>query len=139
MFRLYADMNQCRHIYFAGCHDTGYGSLLTPYRDKSDRITLLKAAGFHREFEELGLPIKELPSVFMSTPLTITKLGPPINPKLANSPTNGTIVSKSSNGLNGTPGTNGVSSTKPICKHFQKVPSPPPRPGSQGSIVTAQN
>lgn len=113
MFRLYADMNQCRHIYFAGCHDSGYGSLLTPYRGRSDRITLLKAAGFHREFEELGLPIKELPSVFMSTSLSGTKPGPPVNTKSANSPTNGT------NGSNGNYGANGIS-TKAICKHYQK-------------------
>lgn len=117
MFRLYADMNQCRHIYFAGCHDTGYGSLLTPYRGRSDRITLLKAAGFHREFEELGLPIKELPSVFMSTALSGTKPGPSVHTKSANSPTNGT---NGSNGLNGsTHNPNGIN-TKAICKHYQK-------------------
>ncbi|KAJ6001139.1 hypothetical protein N7481_001548 [Penicillium waksmanii] len=115
IFRLYADMNQCRHIYFAGCHDTGYASLLTPYKDKSDRITLLKAAGFHREFEELGLPIKEMPSVFMSTSLpTSGKPVSAVNTKLANSPINGT---NSSNGFNGT---NGAGPTKPLCKHFQK-------------------
>ncbi|KAJ5975567.1 Zinc finger CCCH-type [Penicillium waksmanii] len=118
MFRLYADMNQCRHIYFAGCHDTGYGSLLTPYKGKSDRITLIKAAGFHREFEELGLPIKEMPSVFMSTSLTTNgKPVPAVNTKLAHSPTNGT---SGSNGFNGTHGTNGAGPTKPLCKHFQK-------------------
>ncbi|KAJ5826055.1 hypothetical protein N7474_003193 [Penicillium riverlandense] len=71
MFRLFADLNQCRHIYFAGCHDTGYGSLLTPHRG-SDRITLIKAASFHRDFESLGLPIRELPSVFTSAPLANT-------------------------------------------------------------------
>lgn len=119
MFRLYADMNQCRHIYFAGCHDTGYGSLLTPYKGKSDRITLIKAAGFHREFEELGLPVKEMPSVFMSTSLTATgKPVPVAYTKLAHSPTNG---SNGSNGFNGIHGTNGAGPTKPLCKHFQKV------------------
>jgi hypothetical protein len=122
MFRLYADMNQCRHIYFAGCHDTGYGSLLTPYKGKSDRITLIKAAGFHRQFEELGLPIEEMPSVFMSTSLaTNGKPVPGINTKLAHSPTNGI---NGSNGFNGTHATNGAGPTKPICKHFQKVPFP---------------
>ncbi|KAJ5915577.1 hypothetical protein N7466_011510 [Penicillium verhagenii] len=77
MFRLFVDLNQCRHIYFAGCHDTGFGSLLTPYRG-SDRITLIKAASFHREFEDLNLPIRELPSVFMSTPLAVTKPAAPV-------------------------------------------------------------
>ena len=31
MFRLFIDNSQCKHIFFAGCHDTGYLSLLTPY------------------------------------------------------------------------------------------------------------
>ncbi|KAJ6145386.1 Zinc finger CCCH-type [Penicillium chermesinum] len=89
MFRLFVDLNQCRHIYFAGCHDTG------------DRITLIKAASFHRDFEDLGLPIKELPAVFMSGPLVGTKSSPvhSINTKMAPAPPNG---------------------TKAICKHFQK-------------------
>lgn len=68
MFRLFADIRQCQHIYFAGCHDAGYVTMLTPYTGKCDRITLIKGASFHREFENLGLPIKELPSIFMSTP-----------------------------------------------------------------------
>ena len=116
MFRLFVDLNQCRHIYFAGCHDTGYGSLLTPYRGRGDRITLIKAAGFHREFEDLDLPIRELPSVFMSTPLLNSK--PPTGP--AASPT----VAKFNGGNSAhyvSNGTNGANTTKPICKHFQKV------------------
>jgi len=103
MFRLFADLNQCRHIYFAGCHDTGYGSLLTPYRGRSDRITLIKAASFHRDFETLGLPIRELPSVFTSTPLATT---------------NGNI--KPVTPINGKP-TPPASLVKPVCKHYQKV------------------
>ncbi|KAJ5577985.1 Zinc finger CCCH-type [Penicillium hispanicum] len=99
IFRLFVDLNQCRHIYFAGCHDTGFGSLLTPHRG-SDRITLIKSAGFHREFEALGLPIKELPTVFQSSPLI------PANPK---STMTNTKVS---------PPTNSIKTV--ICKHFQK-------------------
>ncbi|CAG8906196.1 unnamed protein product [Penicillium nalgiovense] len=118
MFRLFVDLNQCRHIYFAGCHDTGYGSLLTPYRGRSDRITLIKAAGFHREFEALDLPIRELPSVFMSTPLVNSKppTGPAASPTVAkfNGGNGGHYVSNGSNGANG------GNTTKPICKHFQK-------------------
>lgn len=101
MFRLFVEINQCRHIYFAGCHDTGFGSLLTPYRGRGDRITLIKGASFHREFEELNLPIRELPSVFMSTPLGTTK------------PTTTLITTKP------TPITNGTK--PPVCKHWQKV------------------
>lgn len=107
MFRLFVELNQCRHIYFAGCHDTGFGSLLTPYRGRSDRITLIKAASFHRDFENFGLPIKELPSVFMSGPLIGTKPAPvaAINTKVPTAPSN---------------------AIKPVCKHFQKVWIPLP-------------
>lgn len=95
MFRLFADNNQCKHIFFAGCHDTGYLSLLTPYRGKSDRITLLRAAGFHAEFERLGLPIKELPEVFPSHNLMAPTTTPiPTQP---------------------------AAQSRPVCKHFQKV------------------
>ncbi|KAG2412979.1 hypothetical protein HFD88_010538 [Aspergillus terreus] len=94
MFRLFADNNQCKHIFFAGCHDTGYLSLLTPYRGKSDRITLLRAAGFHAEFERLGLPIKELPEVFPSHNLMAPTTTPiPTQP---------------------------AAQSRPVCKHFQK-------------------
>lgn len=119
MFRLFVDLNQCRHIYFAGCHDTGYGSLLTPYRGRGDRITLIKAAGFHREFEALDLPIRELPSVFMSTPLLNSKppTGPAV-PPIVTKFNGGNGVHHVSNGVNGV---NGANPIKPICKHFQKV------------------
>lgn len=118
MFRLFAELNQCRHIYFAGCHDTGYGSLLTPYRGRSDRITLIKAAGFHRDFEALDLPIKELPTVFMNTPLLNSK--PPTAPA-ATKVINGTHTSNGMNGSNSMHGANGANGIKTVCKHFQKV------------------
>ena len=69
MFRLFADNYQCKHIFFGGCHDVGYLSMLTPYRGNADRITLLKATSIHPEYESLDLSIREIPSVFMSTPL----------------------------------------------------------------------
>lgn len=69
MFRLFADINQCKHIFFAGCHDVGYLSFLMPYRGMADRITLLKGPSFHPEFRSLGLSISEIPYVFMSSPL----------------------------------------------------------------------
>jgi hypothetical protein len=40
--------------------------MLAPYRDNANRITLLKAANPSVEYESLGLPQKELRSVFMS-------------------------------------------------------------------------
>lgn len=104
MFRLFAGLNQCRHIYFAGCHDAGYLSLLTPYKGRSDFITLLKAASFHKDFETLGLPIKELPSVFMSTRLDAS---------------NPTVAAKNE------PTASGLAVKRPLCETFQKVLSLP--------------
>jgi hypothetical protein len=43
--------------------------MLTPYVNKMDRITLIKAAGFSPEFGTLGLRVEGFPSVFRSTPL----------------------------------------------------------------------
>lgn len=69
MLRLYAENAQCKHIYFAACHDAGYVSQLTAYRGHSDRFTLVKTSGlhFHDEFTKLGLGIEELPGVFRAT------------------------------------------------------------------------
>ncbi|PYH94405.1 C-x8-C-x5-C-x3-H type zinc finger protein [Aspergillus ellipticus CBS 707.79] len=98
MFRLFADNNQCKHIFFAGCHDSGYSNLLTPYRGRTDRITLLKGASFHSEYERLDLPVRELPSVFMSTPL-------------------GANGHHSTLTVNHSPPT---APSRPVCKHYQK-------------------
>lgn len=92
MFRLFADNNQCKHIFFAGCHDAGYLSLLTPYRGKADRITLIKTASFHPEYDKLGLPVREISAVFKST-----SASPPVG------------------------GNNITTATRPVCRHFQKV------------------
>lgn len=72
MFRLFIDNSQCKHIFFAGCHDNGYLSLLTPYINKMDRITLVKAAHLSPQFRDLGLRIEEFPSVFRTTSLDNT-------------------------------------------------------------------
>lgn len=64
MFRLFAENSQCKHIFFAGCHDTGYLSLLTPYRGKSDRITLVRTGAFSSEYTSLRLGIVDFPTVF---------------------------------------------------------------------------
>ncbi|KAJ3458950.1 hypothetical protein MRS44_013059 [Fusarium solani] len=72
ILRLYADNAQCKHIYFAACHDVGYVSDLTPYRGNQDRFTLIRTPSllFHKEFEKLGMNIEELHGVFRQTPLT---------------------------------------------------------------------
>ncbi|KAL4912920.1 hypothetical protein BDW62DRAFT_206071 [Aspergillus aurantiobrunneus] len=69
MLNLFANSNQCRHIFFAGCHDTKYLPMLMPFREKTDRLTLLKAASFHDKFANLELAVRELPDVFMTMPI----------------------------------------------------------------------
>lgn len=81
MFRLFADNSQCKHIFFGGCHDTGYLSLLTPYIGRRDRITLLRAGSFHSEYETLDLPIAELRSVFVTSPAVVPGGPAPPAPK----------------------------------------------------------
>lgn len=69
LLRLYAENAQCKHVYFAACHDAGYVSELTQYRNHHERFTLIKTSGlyFHDEFSKLGLPLEELPGVFRAS------------------------------------------------------------------------
>ncbi|RYP31910.1 hypothetical protein DL766_004195 [Monosporascus sp. MC13-8B] len=71
MLRLYAENAQCKHIYFAACHDVGYVSELIPYRGNRDRFTLISTPSlrFHDEFAKLGMNVEELPGVFRTAPL----------------------------------------------------------------------
>lgn len=69
MFRQFAENAQCRHIYFACCHDVGYLSELTPYINNRDRITLVRTPAFHQEFSKLGMRIEDFPNIFRTTPL----------------------------------------------------------------------
>ncbi|KAF5230810.1 hypothetical protein FANTH_13703 [Fusarium anthophilum] len=72
ILRLYADNAQCKHIYFAACHDVGYVSDLIPFRGNRERSTLIRtpSALFHKEFHRLGMNVEELPGVFRYVPLT---------------------------------------------------------------------
>jgi hypothetical protein len=70
IFRLFVDNPQCKHIFFAGCHDSGYVNTLTPHtKSAGERITLIRGSYFWHEFGSLGLQVLELPTVFRSTPL----------------------------------------------------------------------
>ena len=71
LLRLYAANTQCKHIYFAGCHDTGYITELTPFMGNSSKFTLVKTPGirFHDEFTKLGMCTEEFRSVFRHMPL----------------------------------------------------------------------
>jgi len=87
MFRLFADNSQCKRIFFGGCHDVGYLSMLTPHQG-NERITLIKGTGFNPEYYNLGLRIEEFQNVFRSAPLSgqgdpsIPFRGAPPNPRL---------------------------------------------------------
>ncbi|KAI8630776.1 hypothetical protein F5Y19DRAFT_33644 [Xylariaceae sp. FL1651] len=82
LFRLYAENAQCKHIYFAACHDVGYVSELTGYRGDRKRLTLVRSPGllFHGEFSKLDLNIEELPGVFRSAPLEGASVHTRVNP-----------------------------------------------------------
>ncbi|KAL1637779.1 hypothetical protein SLS56_000334 [Neofusicoccum ribis] len=69
-FRLFADSGQCKHIFFAGCHNTRYIPLLSPYLGKADKISLVKAAAHQPEYHSLGLPMEDFSSVFRDSPLS---------------------------------------------------------------------
>jgi hypothetical protein len=71
LLRLYADNTQCKHIYFAACHDVGYISELTPFMGNSTKFTLVNTPGvrFHDEFTKLGMGIEEFRSAFRHSPL----------------------------------------------------------------------
>ncbi|KAL2260302.1 hypothetical protein VTK26DRAFT_5724 [Humicola hyalothermophila] len=71
LLRLYANNTQCKHIYFAACHDVGYISELTPFMGQADKFTLVRSTGvrFHDEFAKLGMGVEELRGVFRHVPL----------------------------------------------------------------------
>ncbi|KAL2163262.1 hypothetical protein VTH06DRAFT_5318 [Thermothelomyces fergusii] len=71
LLRLYADSSQCKHIYFAACHDVGYVSELMPYMGNSSKFTLVKTPGvrFHDEFGKLGMGIEEFRNAFRHSPI----------------------------------------------------------------------
>lgn len=109
MFRQFVENAQCRHIYFAGCHDVGYINELTPYASNRDRITLIKTYAFHPEFTRLGMRVEDFPNIFRTTPLS----GEPIAHKLAPSPAKVTPVPRAPSAI-------GTASNNQVCYFFQK-------------------
>ncbi|KAF2084907.1 C-x8-C-x5-C-x3-H type zinc finger protein [Saccharata proteae CBS 121410] len=77
MFRLFSAIGQCKHIFFGGCHDAKYLSLVTPYRGKSDQVTLLRAADFDKKFENLDLGIEDFSPLFKSSTSHSTHISQP--------------------------------------------------------------
>lgn len=69
MWRLFVENSQCKHIYFAGCHDVGYINELMPYQSSREKITLVRTYAFHQEFNKLGMRVEDFHGVFRQTPL----------------------------------------------------------------------
>lgn len=69
LFRQFVENVQCRHIYFAGCHDSGYLGELEQYHGNRDRITLVRNHAFHHEFTKLGMRVEDFPNIFRTLPL----------------------------------------------------------------------
>ncbi|GAW15744.1 hypothetical protein ANO14919_051630 [Xylariales sp. No.14919] len=76
LLNLYADNFQCKHIYFAACHDVGYLSELTRFRGDRNRVTLIRSSGllFHDQFQRLDLGVEEFYGIFRTIPLDSTVL-----------------------------------------------------------------
>lgn len=69
LFRQFVDNTQCRHIYFAGCHDVGYINELIPHRNNREKITLVRNYATHQEFGKLGMRFEDFPGVFRTSPI----------------------------------------------------------------------
>lgn len=63
---MYAENVHCQHIYFAGCHDSGYASMLTSNASRKSKITLLRHTEFHPQFQELGFGVEAFDEMFLS-------------------------------------------------------------------------
>lgn len=94
LLRLYAENAQCKHLFFAACHDGGYVSELSPYRGQKERFTLIRTPGlyFHEEFTKLDLGIEELHGVFRPSGSAMD--GPYPKPHQAFTPYNGNMNAK---------------------------------------------
>ncbi|KAI9155427.1 hypothetical protein HJFPF1_08010 [Paramyrothecium foliicola] len=65
--RFYSRNAQCKHIYFAGCHDAEYTFSSTLFRGDTGRYTLLSTPDMvvNEYFQKLNLRVEELPDVFL--------------------------------------------------------------------------
>ncbi|KAF5027069.1 hypothetical protein F66182_838 [Fusarium sp. NRRL 66182] len=115
ILRLYADNAQCKHIYFAACHDVGYISDLTPFRG-NDRFTLVRtpSLNFHGEFNKLKMNVEELYGVFRETPLTYAAAQPKAFP--SNNTGNSTLTYSNSNSTS----TRGSANDSSICQFYAR-------------------
>lgn len=65
--RLYMRIAQCKHVFFAPCHDTGYLPVLESYRrEHASRMTLIETRDAEPGFLELGIERIRMPGIFRS-------------------------------------------------------------------------
>ncbi|KAJ8131384.1 hypothetical protein O1611_g2242 [Lasiodiplodia mahajangana] len=115
---LYAENAQCKHIYFAACHDVGYLSELTRFRGDRNRVTLIRSSGllFHTQFLKLDLGVEELPGVFRTVPLDAPTPYPKssLNTDLKSPPPSGPSATSNTTHSGG-----GTWDSQKICQFYQ--------------------
>jgi hypothetical protein len=73
LLRFHLANTQCKHIYFAGCHDKGYIPVLEEYSNvakQAARITLIETTKYDHGFARLGFKTAVMADLFSSTHLT---------------------------------------------------------------------
>ncbi|CAK1359715.1 unnamed protein product [Cercospora beticola] len=83
VFRQFVESTQCKHVFFAACHDVGYVSELQPYMGNRHRITLIRHYATHREFSRLNLSEDDLSGIFRSSPLPGDRTSNGVSSKVA--------------------------------------------------------
>ncbi|KAK1086585.1 hypothetical protein LTR48_003444 [Friedmanniomyces endolithicus] len=119
LFRQFVDNPQCKHIYFAGCHDVGYINELTPHASNRDRITLVRHPAFHAEFNKLGLRIEDFPNIFRSTQLDSQHVIYAGHNQAAPNPLHKAIPQQAPPVWNAPQQMAFAGSTQRVCKYFQ--------------------
>lgn len=59
----------CKHVFFAGCHDSGYVSFLNPYkheRSHAEKVTLIETHNTNPHYRSLGFGMTSFPGIFRS-------------------------------------------------------------------------
>lgn len=74
-FDMYAENVHCQRIYFAGCHDSGYTSMLTSQANQRDKIILLRHMEYHHFFKDLGFDVEDIAGIFFSGQQVVGRTG----------------------------------------------------------------
>ncbi|CAN8099631.1 unnamed protein product [Discula destructiva] len=88
----------CKHVFFAGCHDSGYVSFLGPYkhdRNDAEKLTLIETHNTNHHYYSLGFKMTRFPSIFRSEdfpPAPSRMNTSTINTTRAETPVNGRIT-----------------------------------------------